>query len=231
MSSEDTIDGLYSKAAADTSRRRLIGLVVVASLVPPLAARAASVEAAVDDLQHDWEVIKYQTPNSEREKRYEALAVKAHQVSATHAGRSEALIWEGIVTASWATEKGGLGALRLAKKSKAMYESAIRIDDHALDGSAYTNLAVLYDRVPGWPVSFGDRDKARDLLQKALSLNPRGIDPNFFYGQLLSQTEHPDEALVYLERALQAAPRPGRQISDAGRRDEVRTLIAKIKAR
>lgn len=64
---------------------------------------------------------------------------------------------------------------------------------------------------------------------KGLSLNPKGIDANFFYGELLSETDHADEAMPYLERALQAAPRPGRQISDAGRRDEVRALIARIK--
>ncbi len=216
-------------------QRRLLALgvagVAIAATLSPLAALAGGVEDAVVGLQREWEVIKYQSINSEREKRYEALAVKAHQVSETYAGRSEALIWEGIVTASWAAEKGSLGALSLAKKAKAMYESAIRIDGNALGGSAYTSLAVLYYRVPGWPVSFGDTDKARELLQKGLSLNPKGIDPNFFYGELLSQTEHPDEALTYLERALQAPPRPGRQISDAGRREEVRALIAKIKAR
>lgn len=236
MISEDKVGGLPSDAVEDTSRRKLliaIGMVsvVITTSVHPLSARAATVIDAVVELQHEWEVIKYQTVNSEREKRYEALATKAHQVSDAYAGHSEALIWDGIITASWAAEKGGLGALSLAKKAKAMYESAIKIDGNALDGSAYASLAVLYYRVPGWPLSFGNKDKARELLQKGLSLNPRGIDPNFFYGQLLSQTEHPEEALTYLDRALQAAPRPGRQISDAGRREEVRALIAKIKAR
>ena len=202
-----------------------------AAIVLPRTARADAVEDAVVNLQHEWEVIKYQTSNAEREKRYEALATKAHQVSESYPGRGEPLIWEGIITASWAAEKGGLGALGLVKKAKALYESAIRIDGSVLDGSAYTSLGVLYYKVPGWPVSFGDKDKAHDLLQKGLTLNPKGIDPNYFYGDMLWETHHPDEALTYLERALQAPPRPGRQISDAGRRDEVRALIAKIKAR
>ena len=236
MISHDNARGLLSGAAVDTPRRRLLialGMAgfVITAVLQPLAARAAGVDDAVAELQHEWEVIKYQTANLEREKRYEALATKAHQVSETYAGRGEALIWEGIITASWASAKGGLGALSLAKKAKAMYESAIKIDGNALEGSAYTSLAVLYYKVPGWPIGFGDKDKARELLQKGLSLNPKGIDSNFFYGELLSETNHPDEAMAYLERALQAAPRPGRQISDAGRRDEARALIAKIKAR
>jgi len=218
------------------SRRRLLialgtGGLAIATGLHAQGARAGGVEDAVVDLQHDWEVIKYQTPNSEREKRFAALAAKAHQFNDTYAGHSETLIWEGIITASWADEKGGLGALGLAKKSRAMYESAILLDGNALDGLAYTCLGVLYYKMPGWPVSFGDRNRARELLLKSLALNPRGIDPNFFFGELLAQTQHPDEALTYLERALQAAPRPGRQISDAGRRDEVRALIARIKSR
>lgn len=219
-------------AAPATRRQWLLATVATtAAVVLPLTARADAVEDAVVNLQHEWEVIKYQTANGEREKRFEALAAKAHQVSESYPGRGEPLIWEGIVTASWANEKGGLGALGLVKQAKALYESAIRIDGSVLDGSAYTSLGVLYYKVPGWPVSFGDKDKAHDLLQKGLTLNPKGIDPNYFYGDLLWETHHPDEALSYLERALQAAPRPGRQISDAGRRDEIRALIAKIKSR
>ena len=47
-----------------------------------------------------------------------------------------------------------------------------------LDGSAYNSLGVLYYKVPGWPVGFGDKAKARELLQKALAINPKGIDAN-----------------------------------------------------
>ena len=78
------------------------------------------------------------------------------------------------------------------------------MDGTALDGSAYNSLGVLYYKVPGWPIGFGDKNKARELLQKALSINPRGIDPNFFYGEYLVETKRPEEAVPYLERALQA---------------------------
>lgn len=218
------------------ARRRLLLAMAAGTLAGiagmlPVAAHAATVEESVVELQHDWEVIKYQTPAAEREKRFETLAAQAHRVSESFASRAEPLIWEGIIVASWAGEKGGLGALSLVKRAKALYESAIQIDGNALEGSAYASLGVLYYRVPGWPLGFGDKDKARELLQKALTLNPKGIDPNFFYGELLSETKQPAEAVNYLERALQAPPRPGRQISDTGRREEIRVLIEKIKAR
>jgi len=190
---------------------------------------AAPVDDAVAELQRDWEVIRYQTPQPDREKRFEALVAKAHQTSSSFGGRAEPLVWEGIIVSSLAGEKGGLGALGLAKQAKALYEQAIRIDAKALDGSALNSLAVLYYKVPGWPVGFGDKAKAGTLLQQALALNPQGIDPNYFYAEYLVETDHAGDAVPYLERALQAPPRPGRQISDTGRREEARALMAKLK--
>jgi len=196
----------------------------------PLAAWAAALDDAVAELQRDWEVIRYQTPAGEREKRFEALSTKAHKVAENHPGRSEPLIWEGIIVSSWAGEKGGIGALGLVKQAKAGYEQAIQIDAKALDGSAYNSLGVLYYKVPGWPLGFGDKAKAKEMLHKALALNPNGIDPNFFYAEYLVETKKADEAVPYLEKALNAPPRPGRQIADAGRREEIRALLAKIKS-
>ncbi len=212
-------------------RRALMTLCVLSGLamLAPLAAGAAPVDDAVSELQRDWEVIRYQTPAGDREKRFEALAVKAHKVSEGFAGRSEPLVWEGIIVSSWAGEKGGLGALGLVKQAKGLYEQAIQIDGKALEGSAYNSLGVLYYKVPGWPVGFGDKAKARELLQKALAINPQGIDPNYFFGEYLVETKHADEAVSYLERALQAPQRPGRQIADSGRREEIRALLAKIR--
>ncbi len=211
------------------NKKTLAGLLALCGALPLLAI-AAPVDDAVTELQHDWEVIRYQTPAAEREKRFEALAAKAHQVSASFPARSEPLVWEGIIVSSWAGEKGGLGALSLAKQAKALYEQSIQIDGNALDGSAYNSLGVLYYKVPGWPLGFGDKAKAGELLRKALTVNPQGIDPNFFYAEYLVETKHADEAAPYLERALQAPPRPGRQIADTGRREEARALLARVKA-
>ncbi len=210
---------------------RATGAVLLAAAALPWPAHAAPVDDAVADLQRDWEVIRYQSATSDREKRFEALTARAHKVSETFPGRSEPLVWEGIIVSSYAGEKGGLGALGLVKQAKALYERAIQIDGNALEGSAYNSLGVLYYKVPGWPVGFGDKAKANELLQKALAINPSGIDPNFFYGEYLVETKQPEKAATYLERALQAPARPGRQIADTGRREEARVLLEKVKAK
>lgn len=224
---------LHARARSGMRRRWLLGVCAAASMLalsPPIV-RAAAVDDAVAELQHDWEVIRYQVPPAEREKRFETLAAKAHRISESQPGRAEPLVWEGIIVSSWAGEKGGLGALGLVKQAKALYESAIAINGDALDGSAYNSLGVLYYKVPGWPVGFGDKAKARELLQKALALNPKGIDPNFFYGEYLIETKQPEQAVAYLERAIQAPARAGRQVADAGRREEARVLLDKAKAK
>ncbi|MBX3609643.1 MAG: hypothetical protein KF871_07065 [Hydrogenophaga sp.] len=201
------------------------------ALALPMWSHAAPVDDAVVALQHDWESIRYQAPAKEREKRFETLSAKAHEASTLYAGRSEPLVWEGIILSSWAAERGGLGALSLVKQARSLYEKAIDIDGKALDGSAYASLGVLYHKVPGWPIGFGDKAKAEALIKQALALNPNGIDPNFFYADLLADTGRAEQAMPYLERALAAPARPGRELADAGRRDEVKALMARLNAR
>lgn len=217
-----------------TPRRHWIGgtvaLLAACAFSVALPAHADGLNEAVQELQKGWEITRYQAPAAEREKRFEALAGRANALSKTHAGKAETLIWEGIIISSWAGEKGGLGALPLVKQAKALYEQAIQIDGKALDGSAYNSLGVLYFKVPGWPIGFGDSKKAADMLQKALSIHPQGIDANFFYGEYLLDKGKTEEAATFLQKALAAPDRPGRALADQGRREEARMLLQKLKA-
>jgi tetratricopeptide (TPR) repeat protein len=148
------------------------GLAAFAAILCASAAFAAPVDDAVADLQHDWETIKYKVPAKEQEARFEALAAKAHKVAVAFPDRAEPLIWEGIVVSSLAGAKGGLGALGLAKQAKGLYEGALKLQPDALEGSAYNSLGVLYYKVPGWPVGFGDKAKAQEHLRRVIELTP-----------------------------------------------------------
>jgi tetratricopeptide (TPR) repeat protein len=214
--------------------KTLLARAATASILVALLTAATPVladpDAAVAQVRKDWEIITYRTAPSDRAARLEALAMQARQVAAEQPGSVDALIWEGIVVSSLAGAKGGFGALSLVKEARDLYEQAIRIDGKALDGSAYNSLGVLYYKVPGWPIGFGDKKKADALLKQALVINPDGIDPNFFYGDFLVQTGRAGEAVAYLERALKAPPRPGREIADEGRREEAQALLAKARS-
>jgi len=158
-----------------------------------------------------------------------SLSQKAHQASELKNNASAPLlIWSAIIDSSWAGAKGGLGALSLVKQARSNLEKAIEIDPSALQGSAWTSLGALYYQVPGWPVGFGDKDKADAMLKKALTINPEGIDPNYFYGDYLLKVKKTDDAKRYLTKALNAPARPGREIADSGRRRDIERDLASI---
>jgi tetratricopeptide (TPR) repeat protein len=194
-------------------------------------AARADFDADLLAIQTRWADANYAPDSDAREAAFDRLMADAAALTARNPGRAEPLIWEGIVLSTAAGVKGGLGALGLARDSRARLEAAMKIDPNALQGSAYTSLGTLYHKVPGFPIGFGSDKKARELLEKAVAVNPDGIDPNYFYGELLLDEGEYAVAKKHLEKALQAAPRPNRQSADAGRRLEVQALLAKIAAR
>ncbi|MCF6753502.1 MULTISPECIES: tetratricopeptide repeat protein [Stutzerimonas stutzeri group] len=211
--------------------KRLLGLcsVLLALASQPSFALSAAGESSLQQVQTRWAEINYQLPAAQREAAFAKLAAEAERAVAGEPQAAELHIWHGIVLSTWAGAKGGLGALGLVKQAKAELEKAIELDAQALDGSAYTSLASLYYQVPGWPIGFGDEDKAEALFQQALALNPNGIDPNYFHGDFLLRQKRYGEARAALEKALAAPARPGREVADAGRRDEARALLAQVK--
>jgi len=204
-------------------------LIFAAALACAPLAAVAGLDEDVRVLQGEWERIKYRRPAAEQEKAFEALTRSADEVRARYAGRAEPQIWYGIIAASYAGARGGLGALAVVKEAKKALEQALAADAAALQGSAYTTLGSLYYQVPGWPIGFGNDDKARELLQKALAINPDGIDSNYFYGDFLHRKGETAEARQALTRALKAPPRPERPLADEGRRKEIESLLAAMR--
>lgn len=188
----------------------------------------ADVLADIKPLQDRWAEVNYALPEDDREKAFAELLNSADKVVGSNPDKAEALIWRGIIKSSYANAKGGLGALSVAESSKADFEQALKLDPTALQGSAYTSLGVLYSKVPGWPIGFGDNKQAKTLLLKALEQNPQGIDPNYFYAEFLAGKRDWATALRYLEIAKAAPARPGRESADAGRQQEIAALLAKV---
>ncbi|WP_305072298.1 hypothetical protein [Propionivibrio sp.] len=201
-------------------------LVLALLLSSPLLA--ATPDEVIRPVQDQWAEIKYRVPEKQQADRYEQLAQKSRQLVDANPGVAEVLVWDGIVLSSEAGARGGLGALSLAKDAKQRFEEALKINDKALQGSAYTSLATLYAKVPGWPIGFGDKEKAETYFRKSLAINPDGIDPNFFYAEYLAERDRNAEARQFLEKALKAAPRPGRELADKGRREEIRALLERL---
>lgn len=185
----------------------------------------ADLDADILQLQQRWAEVNYQLEGKTRITAFESLVGAAEEVTEKYPDAAAAWIWSGIIKSTYAGAKGGLGALKIAKQSKADLEKALELDAEALQGSAYTSLGTLYFSVPGWPVGFGDDEKAEELLQHALQVNPDGIDSNYFYGDFLMHQKRYEEARKYFVKAQAAAPRPNRQVADAGRQKEIEQAL------
>lgn len=201
---------------------------VLLALLLPATLFAQQPPTTLTELQHDWAVAEYQLKGDEQVKAYETLIARADAAVEASPKSADLLIWNGIIKSAFAGVKGGLGAMSYAKQARKSLEEAIDIDGDALSGSAYTSLGTLYFKVPGWPIGFGNDKKAVEFLQKALAINPDGIDPNYFYADYLIEKKQWGEAKKYLEKAQAAAPRPDRPIADWGRQQQVAEALAVV---
>ncbi len=206
-----------------------LGLTSVLTLAAVQPARADAVDDRVAVLQRSWDHINYEVPQGTRLAEMARLNTQADAVVAASPGRAEPLIWSAIITASEAGLRGGLGGLGLAREARTLLERAEAINPRALNGAALTSLGSLYAQVPGAPIGFGNRTRARTYLQRALTIAPNDVDANYFMGDLLNREHDYAGAARSLERALAAPARPGRAAADRGRKAEARALLAQVR--
>lgn len=206
-----------------------LGLTSVLTLAAVQPARADAVDDRVAALQRSWDHVNYEVPQGTRLAEMARLNAQADAVVAAAPGRAEPLIWSAIITASEAGLRGGLGGLGLAREARTLLERAEAINPRALNGAALTSLGSLYAQVPGAPIGFGNRTRARTYLQRALTIAPNDVDANYFMGDLLNREHDYAGAARSLERALAAPARPGRAAADRGRKAEARALLAQVR--
>lgn len=189
----------------------------------------ANVSDDVHRIQTQWAITNYQLTGDDQEQAFTDLVEEVEYLTKANPKSADLWIWSGIVKSSFAGVKGGLGALSLAKQSRADLERALELDAEALQGSAYTSLGALYSKVPGWPVGFGSDKKARKLFAKALQINPQGIDSNYFYAEFMYDEGDYHEAEKHYLLAQQATPRPDRPLADSGRQKEIAAGLEKVR--
>jgi len=197
-----------------------------------LASNNKAMDADIHSVEIQWEHIKFDEDGSPNQLQHiDALAKFADGLVQKYPGKVEPLIWDGIVTSEEAGMAGSLSAMGYAKKAKAILDEAYAKNPAALDAGAPTSLGVLYSRVPGWPLGFGDNDKARALLAQAVSLAPNGMDANYFYADFLMAQQEYAAADKVLRHALALPPQNNRPLWDKNRRAVIRELLAKAEAK
>ncbi len=201
----------------------------VAITIGLMSSLPVSAAESLASIQKQWAVCQYQSEDNNHQVECLEKLIENNQIALREAPNSNELkVWLAINKASLAGADGGLGALSLVKEAKVLLEQVIDKAPETLDGSAYTSLGSLYYQVPGWPIGFGDDDKAEVMLKKALEINPDGIDSNYFYGAFLAQDGRKKEAVKYLTKAQNASARNDRPLADQGRQDEIKQLLREL---
>lgn len=192
-----------------------------------------ALDVAIRSIQGEWAETKYRAPEEEQADKLKALAGKAGKLAEQQPNRAEPLIWQAVVLGTYASAVGGVSSLfeslPAVKKAKVALENAIGIDPNALNGMGVTALGAFYYQVPGWPIAYGNKDKARELLERGLAINPGGVDANYFYGDFLAEVGEYKKAKEVLEKALNARSRSGQKLADEGRKEEARQVLLKVK--
>jgi tetratricopeptide (TPR) repeat protein len=195
-----------------------------------MAATALAADTQFEDellaIQREWAAANYaDAAKSDRRKAFEALVAHSADFAERYPNEVDAIAWDGIILSTYAGEVSALRAMKYAKAARERLHEAETMDGSALSGGVYASLGALYSKVPGGIMGFGDDDLAEEYFKKALAVDPTNIDSNYFYGEFLLDQGKPDEALVYLARAVEAPTVASRPVFDAGRRGEARALI------
>lgn len=207
-----------------------------------LGAQAASGPSYDPDalqLALAWEKIKFQIDDStEQLRQMDALGQQADALAEEHPDKTEVVIWDGIITserASLYNEQGGITgpvkALQFASHARDILERVEKKDPKAFDAGAPTSLGVLYYRVPGFPMGFGDKKKARQLLEEAVRNAPNGLDAHYFYADFLQEQGDYAKSAEILKRALTLPVHPERPIWDKNRRIVIQELLEKVQSK
>ncbi len=210
---------------------KIKALLIFSLLVCMSAASLAGFDEDILALQERWATVNYETAENAQGKEFELLTADARKLVDANTERAEPLVWLAIILSSDAGATGGISALGKVKEARKLLEQAEKIDPAVLNGSIYTSLGSLYYQVPGWPIGFGSDAKAEQYLQKALEINPDGIDPNYFYGDFMLEEGKFAEAIHYLEKAQQAPPRPNRPLADKGRQGEIASKLERARSK
>jgi len=203
---------------------------IVASLLVALVystAIAADLDQELAAIIRDYDSANYDSPNDDvKAKAFEAVAKRAESLAKQFPGRAEPLVWQGQAQASQSAFERSLG---LAKQARKTLEAAVAITPNQYAIEAYSTLGSMYANIPGFPISFGDKKKARALYEKALAINSESAGANLGYANLLFKTDDYAGAIKHATVALNAPPRPGRDKANKAARASAEGLIAKAK--
>lgn len=221
------INPLLGGSSYVQTRGSILFLVVTLLMAPQLRAQEVS---SVTMLRLRWAELAYTVPFDDREAGYLTLLAEAQAGLVAKPQNSELKLWTAIIKSSLAEVSSPLKALSLAKEARTDLEALIDTDPQVAKGSAYSSLGILYHSVPGWPLGFGDEEKARELLAKGVEMNPEGMDANYFRALFLIDQQEYELAEQRLLKSQAATAEVGHELAHSGRYEQVLEALATLES-
>lgn len=169
---------------------------------------ADSMQESVSKIEASWADTSADESTSERKNIFLQLAEDISEVVIAFPSQAEPLILKSAILLTMAEDASSFVALGLVKQAKELLAKAININPEARDGSALVTMGVLYYKVPGWPIAFGDDVEAESYLLQALEVDPNGVASNYFYAEFLLEQGKDAQAVSYLNKAIDAQVDP-----------------------
>jgi tetratricopeptide (TPR) repeat protein len=206
--------------------RRLINAFLFAAVAVAVPAHAAF-DDELSTLQKHWAAARYEVSGDERKKQLEKLVGEADNFAKQYGDKADGYLWAAVIRGSLAEAINGISALSIVKEAKTNLEKSIELDPKAEDGYAFGVLGLMYSKVPGWPIGFGDDKKAKEMLKKGIEASPNGMNINYFNASYWADKGDYKQAKIFIEKAQQATP-PAPADVWSGRQKEIRELADKI---
>jgi tetratricopeptide (TPR) repeat protein len=202
-------------------------LFVVLMLVSSLCC-ADSLSDSLNRIESEWATIYYGLPKQKQQAAYPVLLDKLQQIVKTYPNDAGVIYWQALIKVASADHQSPLTALQTVNEVRGLLTKAIAINPQVMNGAAYIVLGTLYDKVPAWPIGFGNDKTAKTMLETALKINPNGIANNYFYGKFLVSHDDVKAAEHYFKLALAAPIRPEQPYADQQMKRKVQHALEKL---
>lgn len=186
---------------------------------------ASTLSSEINAIESQWASIYYSENSKQQKLHYPALLKQTLSIISDYPDAIEPIIWQAIIISTNAAHQSPFTALDSINTAKDLLEYSIKTQPEALEGAAHVVLATLYYMTPGWPISFGDSDKAERLFKTALKINPISIDSNYFYGDFLLSQNNTQKAQHYFKKAIKAPLRKQQIFADTQLKKEAYTAL------
>jgi len=204
-------------------------VLAVAAMVAAFFANGVSagpgLEQTIQMLEDEWAEVFYRLPEKQQVERYKSLLTRLQDLKKEYPARAEPLVLEAIILCTYAAADWGISSLTRTKEARALLVKSIDFDPKAMNASAFITLGNLYYRLPGWPISYGDKHLAREYLEAAVRLYPDALGANYFLGDFWLHEGDPDKALKYFEKADKAPIRPSQRLSDSKIKEQLAVAL------